>query len=377
MKILILGTAYPYRGGLASYNERLARQFINEGNEVQIFTFTLQYPGFLFPGKTQYSESPAPPDLEIKRTVNSVNPFNWIRTGIKIRSLKPDILILKYWHPFMAPCFGTIARFASRKGKPKVICVFDNVIPHETSFIDTVLTKYFTGSIDAGLVMSKSVGEDLRKFRVNIPVLFNPHPLYDNYGDPVPAEEAQRNLGLSGNYSYMLFFGFIRAYKGLDLLLDAFADNRLRKRNLKLIIAGEFYEDDKPYREKIRSGKLEDDIILFDRFIRDDEVASFFSIADIIVQPYRSATQSGVTQIAYHFGKPMLVTDVGGLSEIVPDGRCGYVVKPDKEAITNAIIDFYDRNRKSEFTEGVIREKANFTWSKLTASIMEAFRGIR
>lgn len=378
MRIVILGTAHPYRGGLASYNERLARQFISEGHEVKILTFTLQYPGFLFPGKTQYTDSPAPEGINISRVLNSINLFNWIRTGYRIRKEKPDILIIKYWHPFMAPCFGTVARIAGKKKKSKtrVICIFDNVIPHEKSMIDRVLTRYFVRSIDGAVVMSKNVGDDLNSFRANIPAVFNPHPLYDNYGAVITREEALKRLNLNTGYSYLLFFGFIRAYKGLDLLLEAFADKRFRSRKLKLIIAGELYESDTPYNAIIEKNNLADDIILNDRFIKEEEVALFFSAADLVVQPYRSATQSGVTQIAYHFEKPMLVTDVGGLSEIVIDGKCGYVVPPEPDKIADAVDDFFTNNRQEFFTEGVKEEKAKFTWDRLTTSIMEVYNNL-
>jgi len=278
----------------------------------------------------------------------------------------------------MSPCFGTAAQIAKRNKtvRTKVICIFDNVIPHEKSIMDRLLTRYFTGCIDGAIVMSRSVGEDLKTFRINIPVIFNPHPLYDNYGAPLSHDEALNKLAMGSGYSYLLFFGFIRAYKGLDLLLEAFADDRLRNRKIKLIVAGEFYESDAPYREIIKKNKLEDDVIMFDRFINEDEVASLFSVADIVVQPYRSATQSGVTQIAYHFGKPMLVTDVGGLGEIVPDGKCGYVVKPEPQAIADAINDFFVNNRKENMIKGVKEEKAKFTWDKLTESIRHIYNEI-
>lgn len=375
MKIILLGTAHPYRGGLASYNERLALQFLSEGHDAEIFTFTLQYPGFLFPGETQYTDSPAPAKIKISRILNSVNPFNWIKTGYLIRRKNPDILLIKYWHPFMAPCFGTVARIAKRGrgGKTRVICIFDNVIPHEKSIADKLLTKYFTRCIDGAVVMSRSVGEDLHKFRLDIPVLFNPHPLYDNYGSLMLREDALKKLNLQDEYSYLLFFGFIRAYKGLDLLLEAFADKRLRNRKLKLIVAGEFYESDAPYREQIKKYDIGDDVLIFDRFINEDEVAAFFCAADLVVQPYRSATQSGVTQIAYHFEKPMLVTDVGGISEIVPDGKCGYVVRPEPKYISEAIIDFYDNKRNEQFSQGVKQEKVKFTWDKLTRSLTDVY----
>ena len=378
MKIILLGTAHPYRGGLASYNERLARQLISEGHDVQIFTFTLQYPKIFFPGKTQFTDNPAPDGIKITRLLNSVNPFSWYKTGKRIRNENPDILLIKYWQPLMAPCFGTVARLAKKKrsAKTKVICIFDNVIPHEKKPFDRLLTRYFTRSIDGAIVMSRSVGEDLNLFRTDIPVIYNPHPLYDNYGDILPKEDAVKKLGLPEGYSFLLFFGFIRSYKGLDILLRAFAEERLGKFRLKLIIAGEFYENDLPYRHLIRDLGLEDNVILFDRFIKEEEVALFFSAADLVVQPYRSATQSGVTQIAYHFGIPMLVTDVGGLSEIVANGKCGYVVRPEPEDVAAAIFDYFSNNRKSQFTEGVKLEKSKFTWSGLVNSITEVYKTI-
>ena len=372
MKIILLGTAHPYRGGLASYNERLARQLSSEGHDIEIFTFTLQYPSFLFPGKTQYTESREPEGLRITRILNSVNPFSWIRTGRRIRKLNPDILLLKYWHPFMSPCFGTVARIAGKNKSvnTRVVCIFDNVIPHERKPFDNLLTAYFTKSIDGAVVMSQSVGDDLMTFRKDIPVVYNPHPLYDNYGDIIPRSEALMRLNLPEGYSFLLFFGFIRAYKGLDLLFEAFADERLRNRNLKLIVAGEFYENDKPYRDLLKKLGIADEVILFDRFIKEEEVALFFSAADLVVQPYRSATQSGVTQIAFHFEKPMLVTDVGGLGEIVVNGKCGYVVKPEPKYVSDAIFDYFSNNRNKELTEGVRKEKARFTWDKLTNAII-------
>jgi len=327
----------------------------------------------LFPGKTQFTDSPAPEGVSIERKLNSINPFNWISVGLRIKKAKPDILLLRYWLPFMSPSLGTVARMVRTNRHTVVICIFDNVIPHEKRIGDKVLTKFFVHSIDGAIVMSKTVSDDLKTFRENIPVKLSPHPLFDNYGTIKGREEALTGLNLDGQYSYLLFFGFIRAYKGLDILIEAFSDKRLRNRKLKLLIAGEFYEDDKPYRMLVKQFSLENDIIFHDHFIKDDEVSLFFSVADLIVQPYKSATQSGVTQIAFHFEKPMLVTDVGGLREIVPDRRCGYVVQPEPRAIAESILDFYDNSRKEEFTAGVQQEKNKFTWDKMTASIIEVY----
>ena len=374
MKIISLGPAHPYRGGLASFNDRLALQFKAEGYGIEIVTFRMQYPKLFFPGKTQYTEGPAPQGIKIERELNSINPFNWISTGSRIKKVKPDLLLIRYWLPFMAPCLGTVARIAKSNGHTKVICIFDNIIPHEKRPGDNFLTKYFSGSIDGAIVMSKTVYDDLMSFRENIPVKLSPHPLFDNYGKIMARDTAIAMLNLDADYSYLLFFGFIRAYKGLDLLIEAFSDERLRDMKLKLIVAGEFYEDSGRYHELIKKYKLEKDIIFFDHFIKDSEVPVFFSVADLVVQPYKSATQSGVTQIAFHYEKPMLVTDVGGLREIVPDGECGYVVKPEPEYISAAIIDYFRNNRKALFSEGVKKEKEKFSWDKMTAAIIEVYK---
>ena len=243
MKVTIVGTAYPYRGGLAAFNERLANEFKKEGDEVKIETFTLQYPNFLFPGKTQYSTEQAPQGLDITRSVSSVNPFNWVKIGRKIAKDAPDLLIIKYWIPFMAPCFGTIARLARRNGVTKVVSILDNIIPHEKRLADRLLSNYFVGSVDAFVAMSKSVLHDLTSFDDKKPQLFCAHPLYDNFGEKMDRERACADLGLDPSLSYILFFGFIRDYKGLDILLEAMADERMRNRNVKLIVAGEFYNN--------------------------------------------------------------------------------------------------------------------------------------
>jgi glycosyltransferase involved in cell wall biosynthesis len=224
--------------------------------------------------------------------------------------------------------------------------------------------------------MAETVGNDLKLFRDNIPVKLSPHPLFDAYGDSIPREDAVAYLKMDPDDSFLLFFGFVRAYKGLDLLIEAFSDERLRGKGLKLIVAGEFYEDEAPYRDLVKKNNLEGEVIFYDRFIRDDEVPVFFSLADLVVQPYRSATQSGVTQIAFHYEKPMLVTDVGGLSEIVKDGVCGYVVDPEPEGIAGAILDYFDNNRKPLFEEGVRKEKDKFAWDRMTGAILEVSNNI-
>ena len=372
MKIAILGTAWPYRGGLAVYNERLAREFAAEGDEVTIYTFTLQYPSFLFPGKTQYSTEPAPSDLRIIRILNSINPLNWLKTGRAIKKLCPDILVIKFWLPFMAPCLGKVARMVRRNGKTKVVSILDNIIPHEHRPGDRLFGRYFTCSVDGFVAMSDSVLEDLGQFDVYKPRVFCRHPLYDNFGPKASRDEALKFLNLDPEQRYMLFFGLIRDYKGLDLLLRAYADSRFRKMNVKLIVAGEFYSGSEKYFELEKELGLEGMVVWKSDFVPDSEVRYCFGAADIIVQPYKSATQSGVTQIAYHFEKPMLVTDVGGLAEIVPDGKVGYVVQPDSARIADALVDFFENNRQDQFTEGILSEKKQYAWSNMTRSVKKA-----
>ena len=369
MKITILSTAFPYRGGIAVFTERLARAFQAEKDDVNISTFSLQYPNFLFPGKSQYSSREKPKDLTIVQEVNSINPFNWIRLGLKLKKQKADILVLKYWIPFMAPCFGTIARIVKSNKHTKVIVVIDNLIPHEKRFGDHLLNTYFVNSVDGFVAMSESVFNDLAQFDTNKKKVLGVHPLYDNFGKPISKSDAIKHLDLDKNYKYMLFFGIIRKYKGLDILLEAFADTYLQNQNLRLIVAGEFYEDEKPYHDLIEEYNLSDSVVLATKFIPDEMVVDYFCAADIIVQPYRNATQSGVTQIAYHFGKPMLVTNVGGLNEIVPNKKVGYVCEPNAKDVANCLVDFFSKDKEEEFIEGIKEEKSKYSWDKMIKNI--------
>ena len=373
MKVIIVGTAYPYRGGLAAFNERLAYEYQNAGHEVEIYTFTLQYPGFLFPGKTQYSTEPAPADLKIFRKINSCNPFNWLKVGREIARKKPDLVITKFWLPFMAPCLGTIERQVRKNNHTRVVSILDNVIPHEHRIGDKMFARYFINSTHGFVSMSKSVLNDLRLFTTTKPATFCPHPLYDHYGERLTRTEALNKLQLPESNKYVLFFGFIRAYKGLDLLLEAFADERLRNSNIQLIVAGEFYGDPAPYLAQIKKLAIEDKVVLRTDFIPDSAVNQYFSAADIVAQPYKTATQSGVTQIAFHFEKPMLVTNVGGLAEIVPDGKIGYVVEPDAKQIADALVDYFENDKQSVFEKNMVEEKQKYAWSKMTDAIAELF----
>lgn len=367
-KIVIVGPAYPYRGGLSTFNERFARELAKD-NEVTLCTFKLQYPGFLFPGQTQFSAEEGPADLNIVRSLNSVNPFNWIAQGFKFRKLKPDLIIFRYWMPFFGPCFGTFARIVKGNGHTKIVAITDNIIPHERRFFDKPFNAYFLPCLDGAVTMSRKVLQDLDDLNFKNPHVFNPHPLYDNFGPVLDTREARKKLGLDPEGRYMLFFGFIRKYKGLDLLLEAMASPGIKETGAKLIVAGEFYEDSKPYLEQIENSGIKDQVILRTDFIPNAEVATFFSAADLIVQPYRSATQSGVSQVAYHFGKPMIVTDVGGLAEFVPHGRVGFVCQPEPAEIAKYILEFYLKHQPGDFDSGLAEMKQQFSWENLVASI--------
>jgi len=375
--IKIIGPAYPYRGGIATTNERLAQEFASMGFDVSMETFILQYPSFLFPGKTQYNEKPAPDNLNIKRTINSVNPLNWLKVGRRIGKEKPDLVIIRYWLPVLAPSLGTIAKLIRRNKHTVIICLADNIIPHEHRPGDHALTNYFMQRIDGLIAMSHSVLKDGNSFRKNLPQGFCPHPIFDNYGEQLSFGLAKQKLKLDTNIRYLLFFGFIRDYKGLDLLINAFADERLRKFPVKLLVAGEYYSSPEPYLKLIRDNNLEDLIELRTDFIPDDEVNLYFSAADMVVQPYKSATQSGVTQIGYHFNKPMLVTNVGGLSEIIPDGKIGYVVEPNSQNIADALVDFYKNDRIAEFETNIIEEKKKFSWLNMVNTFLSVYTEIK
>ena len=372
MNVIIIGPAYPLRGGLASFDERLARAFAAEGDAVRIVTFSLQYPDFLFPGQTQYSTGPAPQGLAIEVSLNSVNPWSWWALGRRLARERPDVVVFRFWLPFMGPALGTVARLVARNGHTRVVAIADNVVPHERRPGDGPLTRYFLSACHGFVTMSRSVLADLARLGyADRPALYRPHPLYDNFGPAKPKNAALAALGLDAAFGYLLFFGFIRAYKGLDVLLEAWADPRLAALPVKLIIAGEFYEDAAPYEAIIRQHNLENRLVRATHFIADEAVVDYFSAADLVVQPYKHATQSGVSQVAYHFGRPMLVTDVGGLAELVPHGVVGYVVPPTAAAIADALVDFYAAGREAAFAAGVRAEARKFSWEVMVAALKE------
>ena len=377
-RIIIVGSAYPLRGGgISTFNERLSRALNEAGYESIIYNFSLQYPGIFFPGKNQYTDEPGPEGLDIRVRINSVNPLNWVRVGNEIRKLSPDLVIFRFWIPFMAPCFGTIARRIRKDKNISVISIADNIVPHEARPGDRLLTNYFVKSMQGFITMSKIVEQSLLTFDSKKPRLLTPHPLYDNFGEATEKHLALEKLNLDKSFRYLLFFGFIRDYKGLDILLEAMADERIRKMPLKLIVAGEFYTKPEPYLEFIEKNELAEKVVLFTNYIPNHEVSLYFSACDLVVQPYKSATQSGVTQVAMHFNKPIITTNVGGLADMVSHGVVGFVVEPNSHALADAINEASQNKVLEKFEQNMEVEKQRFSWDNMVASIEKLFSKVR
>jgi len=372
-KIIIIGPAYPLRGGgIATFNERLAKEFIDEGFDTTIYTFSYQYPSFLFPGKTQYSTEPAPEGIPIKIKINSVNPLNWIKVGNELKKIRPDLIIVRYWLPFMGPCLGTILRRVKKNHHTKIVCIADNVLPHEKRPGDKWFTKYFLKPVDAFITMSEKVFADLNTFVKNKPVRLIAHPLYDNFGEIISKETARKKLGISIEDKVVLFFGFIRKYKGLDILLEAFKilNHQHAAENIKLLIAGEFYDNEKNYAELLNAPSIKDKLILHTHFIPNNEVKYFLCAADCVIQPYRSATQSGVTPLAYHFEVPMIVTNVGGLPSMVADKKTGLIAAPTAESIAKKIEEYFESG-EDFFLPYLREEKKKYSWKNMISAIFQ------
>jgi glycosyltransferase involved in cell wall biosynthesis len=371
LNIICIGPAHPLRGGIANFNTALCKSFIGAGHRASIISFSLQYPGFLFPGKTQYEEGKAPPDLTIRSLINSVNPFSWMKAVRAIRSTSTDLVVVHHWMPFIAMSLGYIVRRLKRKPACPVIVIAHNVIPHEKKPGWKSMSRFLLSACDGYIVLSASLLDDLKIFADATKKSFIPHPLYEQFGEAVDRKEAAVRLGLDPSMRYLLFFGMIRKYKGLDLLIRAFAAMRYRVPDLRLIVAGEFYTGQKEYLDLINESGAGDRVIVRDHFIPSGKVRDYFSLADLVTQPYRSATQSGVSQVAYHFGVPMLVTDVGGLAEIVPHMQVGYVTPVDEQAIAEAITDFFEQDRAAVFRQNIQEERKRFTWEAMTTRIVE------
>ena len=371
MKIVIVGTAYPLRGGIAHYINLLSSHLCKK-HEVEIITFKRQYPKLLFPGKTQeesgeqHNIKPAP------QLVDSINPLNWISVASYIRNLKPDLMIFKYWLPFFGPCFGTIAKLVKKKINTKVLFICDNVIPHERRPGDFLFTRYAFKQADYFIVQSHAVEKELRLHFPDAKYRLVSHPVYENFGSAVPKEQARDLLGISAK-KVILYFGYIRSYKGLNVLIEAvkkMIDIKNDMQDTLLLSVGEFYDDEKKYRQLVSDLKIEDNVKFIPDYVPNDKVSLYFSAADVVVLPYLSATQSGIAQIAYNFDKPIIATNVGGLAEVVIHKKTGFVVLPnDAKALAQAVIEFYSSDNERIFIENVKIEKKKYTWDNLVGNI--------
>ena len=383
MKIIIAGTAFPMRGGIAQYNALMYKYF-SETDDVKVYSFKRQYPEFLFPGKTQFEQGePAvkiPGDKNVI-SIDSINPFNWLSTGKKIAAENPDLLIFKYWIPYFGPCFAVISYIVKKfsKSDTKVLYICENVIPHEKRFGDNFFTKLAFSQGDYFVVMSKTVEDDLKLFNKGKPYKLIPHPVYNIFGEKVEKSDAKdfilKEYGIDlQNEKVILFFGYIRKYKGLNYLIDAMPEI-LNKVKLKLLVVGEYYGDEEKYRAQIRSLGLEEDVKVVSDFVPDANVKYFFSASDAVALPYSDATQSGIIQIAYHYDKPVIATDVGGLAEVVRNNETGFIIEPENpDAIAKAVIDFYEKDLEEKFTINAKEEKKKYTWEKFIELVKELIK---
>jgi len=373
---MIIGPAHPLRGGLATFDHRLASAFQEKGYTAEIISFSLQYPSFLFPGKTQFTDEPAPAGTPIRSLINSINPINWIQVGNKLSKEKPDLVIVRYWLPFMGPSLGTILRRIRKNNHSRIVCLADNIIPHETRPGDETFTRYFIRTCEAFLTMSEKVKEDLLPRVKRQSVTLAAHPRYDNFGAAIDSTTARAKLGIAPNQKIILFFGFIRRYKGLDLLLQAMSNSTIREQNIKLLVAGEFYEDRAAYDKLIQQLNIHDQLILKTDFIPDSQVRDYICAADFVIQPYKNATQSGVTPLAYHFEKPMLVTNVGGLPGLVPHEQSGLVCEPNPESIANGVLKLYQLG-PLYFQPHLLRIKQELSWTRFIDKLIDLANGIQ
>lgn len=366
MKIAMLSTFYPLRGGIAQFNALLYRE-LEKKYEVKAFTFKRQYPNALFPGETQYvtpeDDADEIPSVEI---LDTINPLSYLKTAKAVRAFEPDIVLTKYWMTFFGPSLGAVLK---RQKKAKRISILDNVIPHEKRFFDGPANRYFLKHNDGFVVMSDAVLKDLLSIKPDAKYLRIDHPVYNHFGAKLERKEALQKLGLSGEKNYLLFFGFIREYKGLDVLIDAlqYLDD-----SYEVIVAGEVYGSFDAYADQIKRLGLEKRVHTFTKYISDDEVTLYFSAANVCMLPYKSATQSGITAIAHHFDVPIIATDVGGLKETIRHMETGIIVeKPDPKLVSASVQTYFNGNFEAPFQQNIAQEKAANSWENFADRLIE------
>ena len=383
LKRVIIGPGFPLRGGISESNQALHKCFCDNNSDSLIVSYSLQYPKFLFPGKKQIVDDCYNIDnSDTESLINTLNPLTWIKAARYIIKQKPDYVIVRYWHPYFSVCL-TVLLSVLRKNSIPIIAWVDNINPHESVPLQKFLTGLFIQKCDAFVVMSKSVKQELMLYKQSKKkqIIISPHPIYDVFGKSIKKHEAQKNIGLLNTidkttHKCILFFGLIRSYKGLDLLLEVMALKNIKKLNIKLVIAGEFYDSKDKYFRKINSLSINDSVIIHDFYIPNKDVTNYFSAADMVVQPYLSATQSGVSMVAYNFNTPMILTNVGGLSEYIQDKVDGYLVDVNKEEIASALEDFYINCRESSFVNAIKEKKKYFTWEQLSLKFDQLYKTI-
>lgn len=361
------------RGGIAHFIALLASH-LQKRHEAHIVSFKRQYPAFLFPGKTQMEEGEPGIPVCASAEIDSINPFNWIRVGAKLRRERPDVILYKYWLPFFGPCFGTICAIAKWRRPTTVIALCDNVIPHEHRLGDTLFTNYAFAFTDAYIVMSDAVEKDLHAMVSNPRYRKAAHPVYEIFGQGISKNESRARLEI-GTENVILFFGYVRRYKGLHTLIDAMTLVP-RALNIRLFVVGEYYGDEHEYREHIAAAGVDDVVHVHSSYVPNERVADYFCASDAVILPYLSATQSGIAQIAYQFNKPVIATNVGGLAEVVIHGVSGLIVEPDRpQQLADAICRFYGEGMESRLSAGAAEEKKKYSWDTVITAIEQLSTG--
>lgn len=369
-RVAFLSTFYPFRGGIAQSNANLIQGFEKLGYTSKAYTFSRQYPDLLFPGKSQYvpEEDDTATALEARQVLDSINPVTYLKTAREIRKFQPDLLILRFWMPFFGPSLGTVAGQLRKEGTT-VISIIDNAKPHEQRPGDQIFSQYFLNRLDGAVVMSKAVKADLKNMKPHLPCLYHPHPVYDHFGQALFKDTARQQLNLDPQKHTLLFFGLVRSYKGLDLLLEAF---KALPEDYQLVVAGEVYGDESEYRNQLKDHPAHERVHLFFRYIEDREVPVFYSATDLNVLPYRSATQSGILAVALHFEVPVVATDTGGLREVVEDANIGLIApEAEPDALAHTIQRFFQEKDPEKMAANIRSYKAAHSWENMAGHVAD------